>query len=250
MVRGIDADELDPEAPERVQRYVERKKARRSGLESALDHVHEQRGSEQVPEELVQKRRVIGRLVDERKRTVDRVDLEAPREIGRLAVQLLIPPVSDPPDGLRHEQPRREAVGEQPHVCAGALRDDAADETAGSDATPDTEAPLPDRERTPPLIGHFVPARGEVVEAGTDDARADTPHRTPEDQVPVAAAIDETRAGDPDRDGDCGEERQPVHVDRERPEVERAGARRGDRKQKTHAETFSPRRKKPLRHNE
>ena len=175
-----------------------------------------------------------------RERPVRRIDLEAPRQVGRLPEELLVPPVADPSDRLRHEQAGREAVGEQPHVRPGALRDEAADEAPEGDPAPDAEAALPDRDRPPPLVGHLVPARREVVEPRADDAGADAPDGTAEDQVPVAAAVDEPGAGDPDADADRGEQRQPVHVDRQRPEVDGAAAGRGDRGEQAHGVSILP----------
>ena len=74
----------------------------------------------------------------------------------------------------------------------------------------------------------------EVVEAGADDAGGDAPDRAAEDEVPVAAARDPPAAGDVDAERDRREQREPVHVDRERAEVERAGARRRDREEDVH----------------
>ena len=178
---------------------------------------------------LVEKRRVVGRLVDRGERPVGGVDLEPPGQVGRLAEELLVPPVADPPHRLRHEQSGREAVGEQPHVGAGALRDVATDEAAERDAAPDAEAALPDREGPPPLVGHLVPARRQVVEPRADDAGTDAPDGAAEDEVPVAAAVDEPVTGDPDADADRREQRQAVHVDRQRADVDGAVRRRRNR---------------------
>ena len=180
-------------------------------------------------------------------RVVARVDLEAPRQAGRLPEQLLIPPVADAPDGLGHEQPRCKAVGEQRNVRPGPLRDHRADDAAGRDSAPDTEAALPDRERTPPLVGHLVPAGRDVIEPRSHDPRADTPDGAAEDQIPVAAAIHPAGTRDPDTDRDCREQRQPVHVHGQRPEVEGAVARGRDRGEKTHDAPFLPQRRTPLR---
>ena len=178
MVRRVDPDELDPEAAERVERDVEGEEARRPRVEAPLDRRRRAgRRRSRFQSDLVEEGRVVGRLVDRRERPVRRVDLEAPRQVGRLPEELLVPPVADPPDRLRHEQPGREAVGEEPDVRAGALRDEAADEAAGGDPAPDAEAALPDRERPPPLVGHLVPARREVVEPRADDARRRRPRR-------------------------------------------------------------------------
>ena len=234
MVRRVDPDELDPEPPERVEGDVERKEAGRARMEAPLDHVDEHERGEEVPQRLVEERRVVGRLIERAQRPVGRVDLEAPGQVRGLTEELLVPPVADPPYGLGDEQAGREAVGEQPHVGACALRDIPTHEAAGRDATPHAEAALPDRERPPPLVGHLVPARREVVEAGADDAGADAPDGTAEDEIPVATAVDEPVAGDPDADGDRREQREAVHVDRERADVDGAARRRRDRGEKVH----------------
>ena len=160
-----------------------------------------------------------------------RVDLEAPGEVGRLAVELLVPPVAQPAEALGEQQARCEAVGQEPDVGACPLGDDAPDEAAEGDSAPDPEASLPDRERAPPLLGHLVPARDDVVQARPHDPGGDTPDRAAEDEVPVAAARNPAPAGHVDTQRDRREQGQPVHVHRERPEVERAGARRGDREE-------------------
>ena len=109
-------------------------------MKAPFDDVDEERRGEQVPEELVQERRVIGRLIDRCERPVGRVDLEAPGQVGRLSEELLVPPVADPPHRLRHEQAWRETVGEEPYVRAGPLRDEASDETTRA-IPPQTPSP-------------------------------------------------------------------------------------------------------------
>ena len=149
VVRGSMRNELDPEAAEGVERDVEREEPRWPRVEPPLDHVDEQARGEQVPQDLVEERWVVGHLIDGRERSMDRVDLEAPGQVGRLPEELLVPPVADATHGLGDEKPWCEAVGEQPDVRAGTLGDEAADEAAERDPAPDAEAALPDRERVP-----------------------------------------------------------------------------------------------------
>ena len=162
-----------------------------------------------------------------------------PREVGRLPEELLVPPVAEPADTLGEEKPGREAVRQQPDVGAGALRDDPADDAAGRDPAPDPEPTAPDRERSPPLVGNLAPARREVVETRADDARGDAPDRAAEDEIPVAAAVDPPLARDVRREHDRREQGQPVHVDGQRAEVERARGRRGDRREGAHGRRIS-----------
>ena len=231
MVRRVDADELDPEAPEGVERDVEGEEPWRPRMESPLDQVHEQCRGEEVPQRLVEESRVVGELIERGERSVRSVDLEAPGEVGGLAVQLLVPPVADSADGLGDEEAGRETVGEEWNIRPGPLRDHSADDHPRGYPAPDTEASLPDRKRPPPLVRHLVPARRDVVQPRADDAGTDAPDGAAEDQIPVAATVDPARARDPDCDTDRGEERQAVHVDRQRPEVDGAVARaRGSRR--------------------
>ena len=137
-------------------------------------------------------------------------------------------------------RPGREAVGEEPDVRARPLRDDPADEAAERDAAPHSEAAAPDREHAPPLVRHLVPARDDVVDPRADDPGRDAPHGATEDEIPVAAAVDPAPARDVRAHGDRSEQREAVHVDGERPELERARAGRGDRREKAHRGRILP----------
>ena len=81
-------------------------------------------------------------LVERRERPMSGVDLEAPGEVGGLAVELLVPPVADPSDGLGDEKAGSEAVGEEPDICPGPLRDHGAD---------DDPAAIPPQTPRPPF---------------------------------------------------------------------------------------------------
>src|SRR5215203_6242257 len=61
-----------------------------------------------------------------------------------------------------------------------------------------------------------------------DDPEGDAPHRDPEDEVPVAAAPYPANTRQPDARGDREQQHQAVHVEDDRPEVERAVRRGGD----------------------
>src|SRR6266487_559481 len=61
-----------------------------------------------------------------------------------------------------------------------------------------------------------------------DDACDDPPESDAEDEIPVSAPADPAASGEPDAGGDAEEQHDAVHVQRQRPEVERAAGRRGD----------------------
>ena len=133
-------------------------------------------------------------------RAVLGVDLEPPRQLGRLAEELLVPPVADPADALREQQPRRGRVHEAEDAVAGVPHDHRAGEAAEEDPAPDAEPALPDGERRPPGVDrlNLVPGRDVVVQPRADDPEADAPDRDAEDEIPVAAAAYPADAGQPD----------------------------------------------------
>ena len=109
LLRRIDAKGLEIEPERRVERDVEREERRRPEPEAAIEDEQE-RGRTEVPERLVEKRGM-ERLVEEVVvGAMRRVDLEPPREVGRLAEELLVPPVADAADCLRDEQARSGGV--------------------------------------------------------------------------------------------------------------------------------------------
>jgi len=64
-----------------------------------------------------------------------------------------------------------------------------------------------------------------VVEARADHPEGDAPDRDPGDELPLAALRNPALAGQPDARKDRDEQRQPVHVERQRADVDDAGVR-------------------------
>ena len=153
------------------------------------------------------------------------------------------------PDPLRQQQTRRDGVHEQPHALPGAVDDPRAGENAEEDPAPHAEPALPDGERPPPLVGHLAPARDVVVKARADDPGGDPPHRDAEHEIPVAApASPSDNPSARQHPAIASKQHQPVHVDRERAEVDRAARRRryGWRGSSPGRE-FCPERREPAR---
>ena len=217
------------EAAERVPGDVEGEERRGAQLEALAD-VDQNRDADEVPDQLVEERRVIGGAVEVLERPVGGVDLQPPREVGGLAEELLVPPVANPPDALGEQEPGRGRVHEEPDVGARAADDDGADERPERDPAPDSEPALPDLEDALPLRArHLAPGGDVVVEAGADDAEADAPDGHARHELPVAAHPDPPPPGQPDARENRDEQRQPVHVERQRPKMDDARMRAGDR---------------------
>src|SRR6185312_9193192 len=104
------------------------------------------------------------------------VDPQAPREVGRLAVQLVVEPVAEAPDRLRDGDPRCDRVAERRQLDADPPAADPGAEAAERDGPPDPEAALPDVERLDRVaaLAEVGLRRGDhVVEAAADDAGRD-----------------------------------------------------------------------------
>ena len=76
-----------------------------------------------------------------------------------------------------------------------------------------------------------------MVGARTDDAERDAPHRDPRDEIPLAAHRLPAAAGQPHTREDRDEQREPVHVQLQRADVN--DARVGRRNEEEHARTLS-----------
>ena len=118
-----------------------------------------------------------------------------------------------------------------------------------------TQAPASTPKRIPPqtpsppcqtasgphhCLGHLAPARDVVVEARADDPGTDAPDRDAEDEIPVAAAPHPAVAGQRQAGRDRQQQHQPVHVDRERAEVDRAARRRRNEREEAHRHKILP----------
>src|SRR5262249_43831635 len=118
----VDTEELLERPPERVVRDVEGEQTGWLDAEACPDEDQES-CADQVVDELVQEGGMEGRVRQVSLWAVIDVDLEAPREAGRLAEELLVEPVAPAPDPLSYQQPRRGGVREERDALARAADD-------------------------------------------------------------------------------------------------------------------------------
>src|SRR4029453_16730616 len=121
----VDPQQLLEEAPERVQGDVEREERRRLDPEPPVDEQQDPDHS-QVVEQLVEEGRMKRLVLPVAGAPMLRVDLEPPRGVGRLPIQLLVEPVADAPDPLREQEARRRGIGEDCCATTRAPDDDPA----------------------------------------------------------------------------------------------------------------------------
>jgi hypothetical protein len=225
----VDPQRLDPQPAEYVRHAVQRERAPVAELELAVGPDHQRRYAE-APQRLVEERRVVRQLAGDRARAA-RFDLQCPRQVGRLAEQLLVEPVAEPPDALRDGEAGRHDVGDHaqgdPHAAA---RQPRAERTTG-DAAPDTEAALPDLQRVdrvPVLAEVVLGGRDHVVDPGADDAERHGVDRDVHDRALGAAARLEPPLAEEDRGDHASDDAECVRPQRKRTEVPDRRARAGN----------------------
>ena len=139
--------------PDAVRGDVEGERPSVAELEAAVGPDDQQRDAD-APQGLVEEGRVVGAGDAVRGRVG--ADLQRPRQIGRLAVQLLVEPVAPAADRLREGDTGRQGVGPRGQRDAAPAAADPGADRAERDRAPDTEAALPDLEGVDPVAGRSL----------------------------------------------------------------------------------------------
>src|SRR5262249_39914577 len=104
VVRGVDSQQLLPNASERVARDIKSEESGRTNA-AMMAQPNQCPGQAEVPDQLVEEGRLEGGELLVAGRPVVRIDVEAPRQARRRAEELLVEVVADPADRLADEQP-------------------------------------------------------------------------------------------------------------------------------------------------
>jgi hypothetical protein len=179
LLGSVDTQHLDPHTTKRVEENIQPEYPTMTQPEATVE-VDEEEGRRDVPDHLVEERRVeqgAGLAGDPGVRADlvrdGRVDLQAPRERGRRAEELLVEPVAEPPDRLGEQEAGCERVGERREADLLAAAADVGTDRAQRDRPPDPEATVPDPQRLERVVVRFlvwVWGRDDVVEPTADDA--------------------------------------------------------------------------------
>src|SRR5437868_12437813 len=127
VVGRVDAQDFLVRAEGRVPGDVEREQRGPAQREAPVDP-EEDADADQVPRELVEERRVEGREPLVAAHAMGGIDLQRPRKLRGLAVELLVPVVPPPADPLGEEQTGRDRVHHQPDAVARVAHDQRAGE--------------------------------------------------------------------------------------------------------------------------
>ena len=224
---GVDAQELDPEAPERVGSHVHREQPSGAEADPPFDEQYD-RHHREVPQALVEERGMEGGELLVARRPVAGVDAQRPRQGARAAEELLVEPVSPASDGLREWDHRRGHVEQRGLVEPSSLGDDHRGDGAARDGAPDAEASLPDLDDVEPAPAEQLPIRDHVVRARSDEPGGHGPHR----EVGDVGALASPRlpAGTAPLHGhvDAHGDEEPVRAQVERAEIDGVPSGTGD----------------------
>ena len=159
------------------------------------------------------------------------VDLHAPRQRRRPAVKLLIEVVAQPADRLRENDSRRNRVAERRQRYAAAPAADPSADATERDRTPDTQAAVPDAQRTKDpgtaVAEVLWPVGDDVVQPTADQPERHRPQRDVIDDAALAAPCLPPSIADDQRHHDADDDEQRIRPDRDRPEIPHALRRAG-----------------------
>ena len=215
----------DPEG--RVPGHVQREQARRLDV-TVMPQPDQERGQQQVEDQLVQERRVERAVLRIARRAEGRVDLQPPGQAGGATEQFLVEVVADAPDRLRHQQGGRDGVHELGHVGPGPVHPPYAGQGAERDAAPDPQAPIPDREHPVPVVRDVLRGGDVEIDPAADDPRGHRPDRHVADQGRIAAQGLPPALRDEDGGRDPDHVHQPVEMDVGRADMEPVHRRAGN----------------------
>src|SRR5665811_1109848 len=227
VVGRVDAHELDPGPTCGVDHDVQREHAAAGQPVLPVDPQDQECGAE-VPERFVQERGVKCRELFVAVRSVDRVDLQTPRQVRGFPKEFLVEVIAPAADRLSDEDSRRERIGDAKETDLVDAASNICTERAESDGAPDAESALPDVQRfdrAPAFAEVQLVVGDDVVNPRADDTERDRPHRDVGDEAALAAACDPAFFADPDGDERADDDSERVSAQRDGTKFQHAAGR-------------------------
>ena len=221
QLHRVDPEVLDPAATQGVEHHVEREHPAVAEPEPPVGPEQHADRSE-VPQRLVEERGMERRELLVAGGAVRDVDLEAPRQVGGPAEQLLVEVVAEAADDLREQQAGSQCVSEGPDQDAVAAAVEPRTHEPTHDRAPDPEAAMPDLQRADrisALAEVELVVGGDVPQPRTDQPCRDRPQGEVTDLPAGATASHPPTLPGPDGSEDAQDDREGVGPQRERPEV-------------------------------
>jgi len=120
------------------------------------------------------------------------IDLQTPWESRRRAIQLLIEPVAQTPNSLRHQQSRGDGVSQQGHRIMLVPAPSPCGQRSKQHSAPDAKSTIPDAEHLRPVTIRPKKTFGrsdDVIDAGTHDTGGNTDQSDVKDLIEVTAQL-------------------------------------------------------------
>ena len=252
-LRGINTQEhLNEEATHTVVEHVQPQGL--TQLQHALTaQPQQQRHTQQVPQRLVQERRMEQRTrrILGREITARRANLQAPRQSRRLAEQLLVEPVTPAAKRLSQQNTRRYRIRKSREIHAIAAATIPGAQRTDRHGTHNADAALPNLQESPRIsnIRTEIATRvsnQHMVGAGTNNARRNSPHRHVKNAFRGTTRRLPTARTQPQAHRHTRKNTQGIEMHTERAQLQVRNARRGNRSQ--HVSYRHARQRQHIRH--
>lgn len=120
------------------------------------------------------------------------IELQAPWESRRRAIQLLIEPVAQTPNSLCYQQSRGDGVGQQGHWIMLVSAPSPCGQRSKQHSAPDAKSAIPDAEHLRPIAIRPEETFGrgdDVIDSGTHDTGGDTDQSDVKNLIEITAQL-------------------------------------------------------------
>ena len=252
-LRRINTQEhLNEEATHTVVEHVQPQSL--TQLQHALTaQPQQQRHTQQVPQRLVQERRMEQRTrrILRREITARRANLQAPRQSRRFAEQLLVEPVTPAAKRLSQQNTRRYRICKSREIHPVAAATVPGAQRTNRHGTHNADAALPNLQESPRIsnIRTEIATRvsnQHVVGAGTNNARRNSPHRHVKNAFRGTTRRLPTASAQPQAHRHARKNTQGIEMHTERAQLQIRNVRGGNRSQ--HVSYRHARQRQHIRH--
>src|SRR5215510_15107157 len=223
---AVEAERLDREAADRVETDVGEEEGTRAAAEPRAQPPDQHQEHREVPDRLVEKRRVEVLVLGVAEGTMLRRDIELPGQIGRPAEGFLVEEVPPAADRLpqHHRRPCHVESAEDRHVPPPCQPH--PDERAHDEAPMHGKPALPDGDDLRRIAAVVIPVEDDLVEPRTDETRQDGPLPYADDVVGRQPFTLGLAIAEPEPDDDRRGHQDAVPADDDGADLEGDGARR------------------------
>src|SRR5262249_36307440 len=217
---------LDSEAADRVEADVREEQRAWPLPESRAQQADQQQEHREVPQRLVEERRVEEVELRVAERAMLGRDVELPRQIGRSAEGFFVEEIPPSADGLPEHHRWRGDVEPAQNRNPPAVREPRADQRPDDEAAVHRESTSPHRDDLRRMAAVVVPVEDALVEPRARESRQDRPLPGADDVVGRQTFALGFAIAEPEPDDDRGGHEDAVPTNHDRTDLERDRAPR------------------------